>query len=117
MNFSVTPAAEKFIRRILRFNGTPGAGFRLAVRANCSGLAEQFDVEAAPRPGDATFEYKDIKFFLPAESRVVLDGVRIDFAETPTETGFVFHEPKTAACGCKSADDPAVAALASSIAH
>jgi iron-sulfur cluster assembly protein len=118
MNFAVTPAAEKFIRRILRFNGTVGAGFRLVVTANgCSGLAEQFDVEAAPRPGDATFEYKDIKFFLPGESRLLLDGVTIDFAETPTESGFVFHDPKTAACGCKSVDDPAVAALAGSIAH
>ena len=118
MNFAVTPAAEKFIRRILRFNGTAGAGFRLVVTASgCSGLAEQFDVEAAPRPGDTTFKYNDIKFFLQAESRLLLDGVTIDFAETPTESEFVFHDRKTAGCGCNSVDDPAIAALAGSIAH
>jgi iron-sulfur cluster assembly accessory protein len=121
MNFAVTPAAEKFIRRILRFNGTLGAGFRLVVTASgCSGLAEQFDVETAPRPGDATVDYKDIKFFLPAESRLLLDGVTIDFAETATESGFVFHDPKAAACGCKGADEPeilAIPALAGLIAH
>jgi iron-sulfur cluster assembly protein len=118
MNFAVTPAAEKFIRRILRFNGTVRAGFRLEVTGSgCSGLAEQFDVEVAPRPGDTTFEYKDIKFFLPAESRLLLDGVTIDFVETPTESGFVFRDPKAASCGCNSTDDPAAAALAHSMAH
>ena len=118
MNFTVTPAAEKFIRRIIRFNGGTDAGFRLTVTAGgCSGLAAQFDVEAAPRPGDAAVDYKDIRFFLPAESRLLLDGVTIDFAETRTESGFVFHDPKSAACGCKGSSDPAIAALAGSIAH
>ena len=44
MQFSVTTAAEKFVRRMIKFNG--GGGFRLAVTAGgCSGLAAQFDVE------------------------------------------------------------------------
>jgi iron-sulfur cluster assembly protein len=105
MNFTLTPAAEKFIRRTIRFNGGTGSGFRLAVTAGgCSGLAAQFDVEAVPRSGDAVFDYGGIKFFLPAESRLLLDGVAIDFAETPTQSGVVFHVPKSATCGCKSMD-------------
>lgn len=105
MNFTLTPAAEKFIRRMIRFNGSAGSGFRLAVSAGgCSGLAAQFDVEAAPRIGDAVFQHGDIKFFLPSESRLLLDGVTIDFAETPTQSGLVFHDPKTANCGCKSTE-------------
>ncbi len=108
MNFTLTPAAEKFIRRMIRFNGDGGGGFRLAVSAGgCSGLAAQFDVEAAPRAGDAVFECAGIKFFLPAESRLLLDGVTIDFAETPVQSGLVFHDPKSASCGCKSADGAA----------
>jgi iron-sulfur cluster assembly accessory protein len=103
MNFTLTPAAEKFIRRMLRFNG--GSGFRLSVSAGgCSGLAAEFDVEAAPRSNDSVFDYGDIKFFLPAESRLLLDGVTIDFAETATQSGFVFRDPKSANCGCKSTD-------------
>ena len=118
MNFTLTPAAEKFIRRMIRFNGGGNGGFRLAVSAGgCSGLAAQFDVEAAPRAGDLVFECVGIKFFLPAESRLLLDGVTIDFAETPTQSGLVFHDPKAANCGCKSTDDPATAALASSMPH
>ncbi len=110
MNFTLTPAAEKFIRRMIRFSGGAGNGFRLAVSSGgCSGLSAEF--EAAPRSGDATVEIGDIKFFLPAESRLLLDGVTIDFAETPTQSGLVFHDPKTPECGCKSGSD-AIADLA-----
>ncbi len=98
--FTLTPAAERFIRRVMRFDGGPGSGFRLAVSAGgCSGLAAEFDVEAAPRLGDAVVEQNGV-FFLPAESRLLLDGVTIDFSDAPTETGFIFHDPKGPACGC-----------------
>jgi len=105
MNLTLTPAAEKFIRRMIRFNGGAGSGFRLAVSAGgCSGLAAQFEVEAAPRNGDAVVQLGDIKLFLPAESRLLLEGVTVDFTETPLQSGFVFHDPKTANSGCKSGD-------------
>jgi len=105
MDFNLAPAAQKFISRMIRFSGGPGSGFRLAVTAGgCSGLAAEFDVEAAPRAGDAVFEKGGLKFFLPAESRLLLDGVTIDFAETPTQSGLVFHDPKSASCGCKATD-------------
>src|SRR5271163_522138 len=108
MNFTVTTAAEKFVRRMIMFNG--GGGFRLAVTAGgCSGLAAQFEVEATPRPGDSIYQHKDLKFFLPAESRLLLDGVTVDFTETATQSGFVFRDPKQATCGCKSTQDGAAA--------
>jgi iron-sulfur cluster assembly accessory protein len=113
MNFTLTPKAEKFIRRMLRFSGGAGSGFRLAVSAGgCSGLAAQFDVEGAPRAGDAVVEKGDIKFFLPAESRLLLDGVTIDFAETAVQSGLVFHDPKTANCGCKTTEAGEAAGVA-----
>jgi iron-sulfur cluster assembly accessory protein len=102
MNFTLTPSAEKFIRRMLRFSAGAG-GFRLSVSAGgCSGLAAEFDVEAAPRPADAVVTVGDLKLFLPAESRLLLDGVTVDFVETPTSSGFVFHDPKPTVCGCSS---------------
>jgi len=94
MQLSVTPPAEKFIERLLRFDGGPGSGFRLQVTAGgCSGLEAEFSVENAPKGGDTVIEIGGIKLFLPAESRLLLDGVTIDFAETPTQSGFVFHNP------------------------
>jgi iron-sulfur cluster assembly accessory protein len=104
MSFKVTPSAEKFIRRMLRFDGGPGSGFRLSVSpGGCSGLAAEFEVEAAPRPGDKIFELDGMRFFLPAESRLLLEGVTIDFAETPTTSGLVFHDPKAPAGNCGTA--------------
>ena len=102
MDVAVTPAAVKFIARMLRLGGRAGSGFRLEVRhGGCSGLAAEFSVEAVPRAGDATVEAAGVKLFLPAESRLLLDGVTVDFRETPTETGFVFYDPKgpCRACG------------------
>ncbi|KAB2944012.1 MAG: iron-sulfur cluster assembly accessory protein [Hyphomicrobium sp.] len=109
MNMSVTPAAQKFIQRMLRFDGVPGSGFRMEVSAGgCSGLAAQFSVEGQPRPGDATVTLGGVKFFLPAESRLLLDGVTIDFVDSPLQSGFVFHDPKATSCGCSNEAKPTV---------
>ncbi len=106
---TITPAAEKFIRRIVRFSGLPaGAGFRLVVSAGgCSGYNAEFSAEAAPQPGEETLAIGDLRIFLPAESRLMLDGVTMDFADTPTRTGLTFVNPQQAACGCSSSGDSA----------
>jgi iron-sulfur cluster assembly protein len=99
MNFVMTPAAEKFIRIMLRVDGGDGSGFRLAVSpGGCSGLAADISVRREPAPGEAVVERNGIKLFLPAESRILLDGVTIDFADTPSQTGLVFKDPKQVSC-------------------
>lgn len=105
MNITVTPAAEKFMRRMVRFNGGgQGSGFRLRVTSGgCSGMAAEFTVEAAPAPGDACLELAELRLFLPAESRLLLEGVTIDFADTPTNSGLSFVNPNAGNCGCSSA--------------
>ncbi len=105
MNIEFTPAAEKFIRRLLKFDGGPGYGLRLLVSpGGCSGMSAEFGVEAAPREGEAAFKRGDLTLFLPAQSRLLLDGVTIDFSETPTSSGFVFIDPKKKNCGCSTVD-------------
>lgn len=104
MNISITPAAEKFIRRMVRFGSNfPGSGFRLKVTAGgCSGLASEFTVEAGPLPGDATVDCNGLPLFLPAESRLLLEGATIDFIDTAMESGLTFITPNAPACGCGS---------------
>lgn len=100
MNLTLTPAATKFIARLLRFDGGPGSGLRLKVSpGGCSGLAAEFSVAPAPGPGEKPFTFDGVTLFLAAESRLLLDGVTIDFADTPLQTGFVFRDPKQVACG------------------
>ncbi len=95
MNFTITPAAEKFIRLMIRADGDASSGFRLAVSpGGCSGLAADISIKREPVTGDAVVEQNGVKLFLPAESRILLEGVTIDFADTATQTGLVFHDPK-----------------------
>jgi iron-sulfur cluster assembly accessory protein len=119
MNVTITPSAEKFIGRMIRFNGGSGYGFRLMVTAGgCSGLASEFTVETAPQPGDSVLESNGIKLFLPAESRLLLDGVTIDFADALMSSGLTFINPNAASCACSSSAALGVATISvSSIAH
>ena len=62
------------------------------------GYAADISVLREPSPGDAIVERNGVKLFLPAESRILLDGVTIDFADTASQTGLVFHDPKGSSC-------------------
>src|SRR5579883_1251792 len=93
MNFTLTPAAEKFIRFMLRADGAPGG---------CSGLSADIGVAAAPDPGEAIVERNGLKLFLNAESRLLLDGVTIDFADSAAKTGLVFNDPKQVCCSSQA---------------
>ncbi|NTV09760.1 MAG: iron-sulfur cluster assembly accessory protein [Zoogloea sp.] len=103
-NVTVTPAAEKFMRRMVRFSGmAEGAGFRLEVSAGgCSGYDAKFDIQPAPLAGDEVLDVNGLKVFLPATSRLLLDGVTVDFADTPSSSGLSFFNPTAAPCGCSS---------------
>jgi len=109
INLTVTPAAERFIKRMVRFSGLPdtdAAGFRLTVTAGgCSGYNSEFTVEAAPLEGDQAVDINGVKLFLPAESRLMLEGVTMDFADTPTKSGLTFFNPNAAACACSSSGE------------
>jgi iron-sulfur cluster assembly protein len=109
MDLTITPSAEKFIQRMVRFGGAgENAGFRLSVSpGGCSGLAAEFSVEPAPLAGDAEVVVQGLRLFLPAESRLLLQGVTMDFKDTPLQSGLVFQDPKATGCGTCSSSAPA----------
>jgi len=89
---------------MLRADGAPGSGFRLVVSpGGCAGLSADISVKGIPEPGDAVVERDGVKLFLPAESRILLEGVTIDFADTAAQTGLVFRDPKATTCSSHSA--------------
>lgn len=103
MEITITEKAGHFIRRMIRFGGgAPGAGFRLAVKpGGCAGLTYDFTIEAGPRPGDRVVDGPGFRVFVPAESLPYLEGTTVDFSESLTYTGLVFHNPNvTAECAC-----------------
>lgn len=107
-NLTITPAAAKFINRIVRFSGLPeSAGLRLAVTpGGCSGYSAEFSPEAVPADGEQALEVGGVRLFLAAESRLLLNGMTVDFVETATTSGLSFIDPNKAACACSTADAP-----------
>lgn len=101
---TVTPAAEKFMRRMVRFSEHPTGGFRLSVApGGCSGYTSEFTIEAAPKAGDSELAVNGLRVFLTAESRLLLDGVTVDFAESAVQSGLAFINQNAETCGCSSA--------------
>jgi iron-sulfur cluster assembly protein len=101
---TVTPAAEKFMRRMVRFSDPErrlpaqrhaGRLLGLHVGVHRRGHAAGRRRRAAGRR---------LRLFLPATSRLLLDGVTVDFADTPTQSGLTFFNPNAEACGCSTAD-------------
>lgn len=103
-NVTVTAAAERFIRRMVRLSGLgESAGMRLVVSAGgCSGLNSEFTIESRPAAGDASLDVNGVPLFLPAESRLLLDGVMVDFSDSAMSSGFTFVNPNGNACACSS---------------
>lgn len=107
-NVTVTAAAEKFIRRMVRFSDHPAGGFRLEVSpGGCSGYSSEFAVVPAPLEGDAELMVNGTRVFLPAQSRLLLDGATMDFEDTPVKSGLTFMVPNGQSCGCSSSGDAA----------
>lgn len=99
MNFTMTRSAARFMRMMIMADGGPTAGFRMHVTpGGCSGLNADISVLPEPQPGDVVVEKDGVKLFLPAESRLLLDGVTIDFTDTAAKTGLVFNDPKATTC-------------------
>jgi iron-sulfur cluster assembly protein len=104
MNIVITPRAESFMRRMVRFgNCGQNAGFRLTVTTGgCSGLGSDFSIEPAPREGDDTLDVNGVKVFLPLESRALLDGATVDFRDHAMASGLAILNPNLNECGCGS---------------
>lgn len=101
---ALTPAAEKFIRRMLRFGAGTAAGFRFRVRSGgCSGLAVEFDLAAEPASNEIVWEHAGLRIFLDRESELLLDGAMVDFQEAFSQTGFVVATPDQTSQACGQA--------------
>ena len=102
----LTPAAERFIRRMMRLSMDAKAGFRLKVRpGGCSGFACGFDIAAQPASDEIVWEDAGLRIFLDGESRLLLSGATVDFEDSLGNTGFtVMNQSGTPqACGQGSA--------------
>lgn len=95
MNLTITPAASRFMRMMVMADGTADSGFRLKVSpGGCSGLSSEFAVASEPGTGEQSVTVGGVKLFLDAQSRILLQDVTIDFVDSMSSQGLVFHDPK-----------------------
>jgi iron-sulfur cluster assembly protein len=102
MPFEITPSAERFIRRMLRFSTTAESAFRLRVRpGGCSGLASEFDIEDAAPDSDELIVVSGVRMLVDFHSLGLLSGATVDFSDSIAQSGFVFRLPgkQQACCG------------------
>ena len=67
----------------------------------CSGYEYTMDIVNQPQPDDLVFEQDRIPIYVDPNHVSLLKGVVIDFAESLTQSGFVFTNPNaTDTCGC-----------------
>ncbi len=111
----ITPAALKFIRRMVMFSSAgPTGGFRLNVApGGCSGYTTTFDIEPAAGEGDAVIEEGGLRIFVNAASAAVLEGTILDFADAPMDSGLKVTNPNAGPCGCSSMGAAAAPGVAS----
>ena len=99
MNLTITPAAARFMRMMILADGKPESGFRLSVSpGGCSGLSAEIGVAEAPANNEQTIVVDNVRLLLDAQSRILLQDVTIDFVDSMSAQGLVFHDPKQVAC-------------------
>jgi iron-sulfur cluster assembly protein len=104
LTVELTPAAEKFIRCMMRCASNSNTGFRLKVRpGGCSGLAVEFDLAAEPAANEIVWIKAGLRIFLDSASCLLLDGSVVDFMDSRARTGFVVIAPGGTAQACTPA--------------
>jgi iron-sulfur cluster assembly accessory protein len=100
----LTPAAEKFIRRMMRCGTGSNPGFRLKVRpGGCSGLAIEFDLAAEAAVNEVVWTNSKLRIFLDSASCLLLNGATVNFIDSRSHTGFVITTPGGTAQACAPA--------------
>jgi iron-sulfur cluster assembly protein len=100
---NLTPAATKAINRFVRCAEKPIAGLRIFVSGGgCSGLQYGLRMEQTKEEDDFEFEIGDgVTLLMDPMSRPMLEGLKVDFVDSLTQTGFKFNNPNaTGSCAC-----------------
>lgn len=106
MTVTLTEKAAFKIRALLENNTTTSSADRKGIRVGvilggCNGYEYKIKIAKQPKPEDLVFEQNNVLIYIDPKSMPLLDGVAIDFADSLTQSGFVFSNPNAKnTCGC-----------------
>lgn len=101
INFS--ERAIKKVRTLIDTGeGTAGYGLRIGVTpGGCAGYEYSLALEPEPDATDVVVAQDGFEVYVPEVMAPLLDGIRIDYVESLTKSGFTFANPNAVdACGC-----------------
>ncbi len=100
----MTSTAITKVRSMAEEYEVASSGLRvMIVGGGCSGLSYDMDFESETKEGDMVFEFDGLKVYVDPMSYAYLDGVKIDYREGFTHSGFYFDNPNAKkSCGCGS---------------
>lgn len=99
---TLTPSAVKAVGRFLNASSDPVAGLRIHVQGGgCSGLQYGMKLEAAKDDDDVVVEVDGVTLLIDPYSAPLLAGVKVDFIDSLTGSGFKFDNPNASGgCAC-----------------
>jgi Fe/S biogenesis protein NfuA len=95
---NITEAAGQYISHLLADEERQGLALRLAIAGQRSGGFQYklgFVREDERAADDVVIDAGGFRVFIDAESAPNLQGATLDFVETPEQSGFRIHNPKT----------------------
>jgi iron-sulfur cluster assembly accessory protein len=99
---SLTPRAAGAIKSLQTAESAFGFGLRLQVVAGgCGGYLYDLTLVESGADGDARFESEGITLWIERRAVQVVEGLVIDFGQTPYGEGFLFQNPMSRGqCAC-----------------
>ncbi len=99
---TLTPSAQKAIRRFIKGSDNAVAGLRIAVNGGgCSGLQYSMSLVDEKEAEDVEVACGAVTVFVDALSAPLLRGLVVDFVDGIDASGFKFQNPNAAhSCGC-----------------
>ena len=101
---SITERATSKVKEIIEAQEPRPAGLRIAVvGGGCSGFSYSMTFENNPGMLDKTYNSDGFKLIVDQASLLYLEGVEVDFVDSPEGSGFKFANPQVkSTCGCGS---------------
>ncbi len=101
---SITERAASKVKEIIEGQAPRPAGLRIAVvGGGCSGFSYSMTFENSPGVLDKAYNSDGFKIFVDQASLLYLEGVEVDFVDSPEGSGFKFANPQVkSTCGCGS---------------
>ena len=102
MAITMTDFAVQKIFEIMKRRQAPDQYLRIGLKSGgCSGFMYSYDFIETPEEKDKVFDFGEVKICIDIKSYLFLNGMEIDYEETPFKSGIKLSNPAvTRTCGC-----------------